>query len=269
MGIGFSISMVTVFVTSLLISRFNIILAIRNLPKPVIARAAAALVGGRLPRHGARPRPSLGASVPGENSIGMIAGPALHLLLGDAGAGPGAAPKRIVVPVLASSSWYGAAPVQPGPRGRWVEPVDRHLRRRGPRPGAAAIVVFASFDRVWLRACRAASSPRRPGGLPARLGLAYPLARRFRTGAAARHVHAGHLHDDVPVGVLVETSRPRPRSSPGDRQRATTSCSTPTPPTRSRSPTSRPSRVSTMPCRWCGRAPASCPGSARRARSAA
>jgi putative ABC transport system permease protein len=75
MTAGFFISMVTVFITSLLISRFNIILAIRDLPRPRTKRPVArrvtgsvmALFGVLLTLSG----------VAGKSPIASIIGPAL------------------------------------------------------------------------------------------------------------------------------------------------------------------------------------------------
>jgi putative ABC transport system permease protein len=44
----------------------------------------------------------------------------------------------------------------------------------------AAILILQQFDRIWARIADGLSRAGR--GLAARLGLAYPLARRFRTG---------------------------------------------------------------------------------------
>ena len=174
--VGLVISLVTIWATSLRIARLNIIRAIRDLPEPKVVRARTrTLVLG---------------------SIGMLGG----LAAGFAGwQGESAIPLLLGVPVAAFSA---------GPMLRRLLP-ERSARVVGASTvlawglavyplfpeimGSSDVIVFvvqgvvltvgavslaAGLDRVWSFAVEHVGRGR---GLAPRLGIAYPLAHRFRT----------------------------------------------------------------------------------------
>ena len=176
--LGFVISLVTVLFTSLSIARLNVIRAIRDLPEPVGTRdrpvvlvlAALALVGGGLLTSS-----GLSASDP----FGVLAGPAL------AGLG--------LVPLL--RRFVPRRPLVSGVSGLvllWAVVCFDVATEAFENPEISLFVV----DGVILTGAAVAlvsqnqdvlgSLVRRLGGgstnMSLRIGLAYPLARRFRTG---------------------------------------------------------------------------------------
>ncbi|MBI2706295.1 MAG: FtsX-like permease family protein [Actinobacteria bacterium] len=172
-GIGLTISMVTVFFTSLLISRFNIILAIRDLPRPprkqrtmwFVAGLVVAVLGALIFVSG----------VNGKNGILAIAGPALiafALIF---------VLHRRSVTVAASAFvvvWSAAVyTVMPGVMGR---PSINTFVVEGLILVAAAVVLMMQFDRMWSGVANVIAATGR--GVSARLSMAYPLAHRVRTG---------------------------------------------------------------------------------------
>lgn len=175
--IGLAISLLTVWATSLRIARLNVIRAIRDTPEPpgrrsrrtrvaatagVVAGVAWTLVG-------------IGADDP----FGALGGPSLALLssipllrdrIGTRWA--------VSVPCALTLAWNALV---------WVVLPD--AMERGPigafillgvvMVGAAVGLVTVNHDLAGRAAAGLGSAGR---GLAARLGLAYPLARRFRTG---------------------------------------------------------------------------------------
>lgn len=175
--IGFVISLVTVVAASLSIARLNVIRAIRDLPEPaggrqrpvVLVLAALALAaGGFLTSTG------LASADP----FGVLAGPAL--------AGAGAVPllRRFVprrplvttvsglVLAWAVACFDVASEAFENPE-IWLFVVDGVILT-----GAAVALVSQNQDVLGALVRRAAGG----SSMALRMGLAYPLARRFRTG---------------------------------------------------------------------------------------
>jgi putative ABC transport system permease protein len=180
-AMGFLISFLTVVVTSFRISRINIIAAIRDLPTEtgrkirtrwVVAATIAATVCAAL----AVP------SIADDQAVGSYLFPSLAILL--------------LCPLL-----IRFAPIRAVLTGASIAVLAWTLLVPALRPGiledastAAYIVsgVLLTFSAVLLVSLhqRVVTAPLRPaasrstsGGLAVRLGIAYPVARRFRTGA--------------------------------------------------------------------------------------
>lgn len=173
MLIGFGISLITVIVTSLVISRFNIILAIRDLPRAKTSRRRSWLINGAVLATIGGLVAALGISQ--VNGIATILGPALVafgvILVVD----------RKMVTVVASLfvvGWsilvFGLLPDvmdNPGINTFVVE---------GLTLVAAAVIFVMQLDRVWRGLANRLAV--RGRGVAARLSIADPLARRLRTG---------------------------------------------------------------------------------------
>jgi putative ABC transport system permease protein len=174
---GLAMSLVTIWLTSLRIARLNVIRAIRDLPEPKLA--------------GVRPRTLL------LGAVGVLAGGALTatgiaaeepftLLLGPPVALFSAMPllRRLLpertarlIPATGVIVWGIAAfSLFPDVLGQADLPV---FVAQGVVLTAGAVALVSTLDLVWSRAVDLLSSGGR--GLAARLGIAYPLARRFRT----------------------------------------------------------------------------------------
>ncbi|MBW3579308.1 MAG: ABC transporter permease [Actinobacteria bacterium] len=176
-GIGLVISLVTIWATSLRIARLNIIRAIRDLPEPRIVRvrartllfaSAGVLIGA-------------GAGIAGyraDNAIGFLLGvpvaafsaaPLLRRLL----------PERTARLLVASTvlAW-GLAVRQVFPEIMGAADMVAFVVQ-GVVLTVGAVSLAASLDRVWTFAVERLGRGGR--GLAPRLGIAYPLARRFRT----------------------------------------------------------------------------------------
>ena len=174
-AIGAAISLLTVWLTSARTSRLNIIRAIRDLPAPpwrrstgrIRAGAAAALVAGLL---------ASAAGIQGEAWFPALVGPVL-VVAGVAGLLATVVPARPVAAAaaLASLAW-GAVCVVVLP-GTFETSGIQGFVAQGVVMCAAGICLATLDAGLWTRA--ASLAPR--GALPARLGLAYPLARPFRT----------------------------------------------------------------------------------------
>jgi putative ABC transport system permease protein len=176
--IGLLISLITIHLTSLRISRLNVIAAIRDLPDPsrskrrwvrLVLSALGVLVGGLI----------FSSGVGSDSGIPTMAGPAiacfaaiplLSKLL----------PRRLAVLTLAGAALVWAIMVFTlFPEA--VENSDISLFVvQGVILVAAAVTILAQLDGLWT--LLSSLLMRTAGGLPARLGLAYPLARKFRTG---------------------------------------------------------------------------------------
>ncbi|HEY4375617.1 MAG TPA: ABC transporter permease, partial [Acidimicrobiales bacterium] len=177
-GIGLLMSLATVWITSARIARLNVIAAIRDLPDPGHRRRGRrALILG-----------SLGVVVGlltflggflGSSPLPTLVGPMLACFA----AMPVAAqllPRRAAVPVLAAGALAWGAFVftlLPGATAGAGIPV---FVTQGILLVGAAVTLLSQADRLW--GALADLLGRRGKGLAARLGLAYPLARAFRTG---------------------------------------------------------------------------------------
>ena len=194
-AMGALIALATVALTSLRISRINIIAAIRDLPPQegrrmkrrwVIASAVLAAMFGAL---------SL-VAIAGSNGVGTYLFPALALIC----LWPTllrVAPKRLVYSgtALAVIAWTLVA-----------NTVRPHVLDSGGGGPFVFIGVLLTFAAVLLLSQNQeiVTAPLRPlidrasqVGLSTRLAVAYPLGRRFRTGAHPHHVRAGDLHPGV------------------------------------------------------------------------
>ena len=175
--IGLVISLLTVWVTSVRIARLNIIRAIRDIPEPRVARARLrTLVLG-----------TLGILIGAAAGFGgYLSEAAIPLLVGVPVAAFSAAPllRRLLPDRLArqlvSSAVLGwglaVSPLFPGIMGTGNIGL---LVVQGGVLIAGAVSLAASLDRVWTYMVELMGRGGR--GLATRLGIAYPLARRFRT----------------------------------------------------------------------------------------
>jgi putative ABC transport system permease protein len=174
---GLVISLVTIWVTSIRIASLNIIRAIRDLPEPKVVkvrkRTLALGVLGII----------FGA---GLSAAGYAGESAIPLMLGIPIAAFSAAPllRKLVSERLARQLTAGTVLAW----GLGVDPLFPEIMGdaeiivfvlRGVVLTAGAVSLAVSLDRVWTFAIELLSRGGR--GLAPRLGLAYPLARRFRT----------------------------------------------------------------------------------------
>ncbi|HUG84107.1 MAG TPA: FtsX-like permease family protein [Euzebya sp.] len=175
---GLVISLLTIWATSLRISRLNIIRAIRDLPEPTIARARMrTLVTGTI---GVLAGAALGIA-------GYVGEAAIPLLLGIPVAAFAAAPllrrllpERLARLLVATTVLAWALAVSPlFPEIMSVDGDPALFVLQGVVMTAGAVSLAASLDRVWTFAIERLGRGGR--GLAPRLGIAYPLARRFRT----------------------------------------------------------------------------------------
>jgi putative ABC transport system permease protein len=176
--IGFVISLLTILFTSLRIARLNVIRAIRDLPEPEGGRrqrliglvvATVVLVGAV---------GLLASSVAADSAFGVLAGPAiagaaLARLLRDL------VPRRAGVTVIAAAVLVWALVAFDVFPGAFQETEIAIFVVQGVILTAAAVALVSQNQDVIGAALR------RIGGgsssMALRLGLAYPLARRFRT----------------------------------------------------------------------------------------
>jgi putative ABC transport system permease protein len=174
---GLVISLVTIWATSLRIARLNIVRAIRNLPEPRLSRPRirTLVLGG------------LGVLVgAGLAFSGYLDDNAVPLLLGVPVAAFAASPllrrlrpERTALILSAGTvlAWaLAAAPLFPDIMGDADEAL---FILQGVVLTVGAVSLAASLDRVWTAAIDRLGRGGR--GLAPRLGIAYPLARRFRT----------------------------------------------------------------------------------------
>jgi putative ABC transport system permease protein len=176
-GTGLVISLLTIWATSLRIARLNIIRAIRDLPEPKITKVRKrTLVLGAV---GILAGAAVGfAGYLGDNAIALSLGvpvaafsasPLLRRLLPER-------PARLVIAGTVLGWGLAVYPLFPD-----IMASDDMMVFvvQGVVLTAGAVSLASSIDRVWAFAIdRLARGGR---GLAPRLGLAYPLARRFRT----------------------------------------------------------------------------------------
>lgn len=176
-GTGLVISLLTIWATSLRIARLNIIRAIRDLPEPKITKVRKrTLVLGAV---GILAGAAVGfAGYLGDNAIALCLGvpvaafsasPLLRRLLPER-------PARLVIAGTVLGWGLAVYPLFPGVMAAGDMMV---FVVQGVVLTAGAVSLASSIDRVWAFAIdRLARGGR---GLAPRLGIAYPLARRFRT----------------------------------------------------------------------------------------
>lgn len=175
--VGLTISLATILVTSVRVSRLTVIHAIRGLPEPARngRRMTVVAVGGLAAVVG------LGLSAtafPAQAGVGMLVGPAL-LAGGLAALAGQLVPASLPVTLagLAVTAWGVSAPTLLPEAFRGSD-VAVFVVQGVVVTAAAVAVLAANQDTVGRLVGRAAGGA---GSVPARLGLAYPLARPFRT----------------------------------------------------------------------------------------
>ena len=175
--IGLAISLLTVWGTSTRIARLNVIRAIRDLPEPTVRRtsivklvlAALGVLAGLLMTN---------AGISGNSAVPTFIGPAVafgsavplfSLLL----------PRRGVVAVAgALSGLWAIAAVAVVPDVFDDAGLEMFVAQ-GVVLVAAGVALVSQADRAWAWVADRLADR---GGLASRLALAYPLARRVRTG---------------------------------------------------------------------------------------
>jgi len=175
--IGLVISMSTVWGTSLRIARLNIIRAIRDLPEPKQSKQRLrSLILGAVGAAWFSLMFALGWSQ--SNAVTVVAAPAIVLFclipVLDR-----VLPRKLVIvgSSIGALVWgIGVFTFASGKVGRAGIQV---FVVQGVVLVAAGVVLLAQADRVWAALSKAISAS--GGGLATRLGLAYPLARKFRT----------------------------------------------------------------------------------------
>jgi putative ABC transport system permease protein len=176
-GTGLVISLLTIWATSLRIARLNIIRAIRDLPEPQKARAGTRTLV--LATVGILIGAGVGvAGYLGDNAIGFLVGvpvaafsaaPLLRRLL----------PDRVARVLVAATVLGWALAVRQLFPGIMGSADTLAFVVQGLVLTLGAVSLAASLDRVWTLAIERLGRGGR--GLAPRLGIAYPLARRFRT----------------------------------------------------------------------------------------
>lgn len=174
-AIGFVIALLTIVITSSRVSRLNIIRAIREIPEPpprrrrrwIVVGGAAALLGAVWTVS------AVGSTEP----FGLLLGPTLLLF----GLAPLAARSRwagggVSAVSLAGVAWAAVA-FALFPAAAEGAPVTIYVVQGIVLVGGAVVLVALQQARIG-----AAIKRLNPHSLPFRLGLAYPLARRSRTG---------------------------------------------------------------------------------------
>jgi putative ABC transport system permease protein len=176
-GTGLVISLLTIWATSLRIARLNIIRAIRDLPEPKISRvrtrtlvlAAAGILVGAATGF---------AGYLGDNAIALCLGvpvaafsasPLLRRLLPER-------PARLLTATTVLGWGLAVYPLFPEVMAAGDMMV---FVVQGVVLTAGAVSLASGIDRVWAFAIERLARGTR--GLAPRLGIAYPLARRFRT----------------------------------------------------------------------------------------
>jgi putative ABC transport system permease protein len=176
-GTGLVISLLTIWATSLRIGRLNIIRAIRDLPEPTVTRvrartlvlaAVGILAGAALAVLGYAEEGAI-PLVLGVPLAAFSAGPLLRRLLPQRAA-------RLLVAGTVLGWGLAVYPLFPdilGAADMLVFVVQGVVLTTG------AVSLASSLDRVWMAIVELLGRGGR--GLAPRLGIAYPLARRFRT----------------------------------------------------------------------------------------
>lgn len=178
-AIGLVIALVTVWSTSGRIARLNPIAAIRDLPDPEHrsrGRRLTALGGTGLAVGAAMALIGVFVGVP----LLTVVGPMIACFAGMPVAGHHL-PRRVAVPLLAAGALAWGALVFSFLPGRPTDGAGIPVFvAQGVLMVGAAVTLLSQADRLW--AWLADLFGRRGRGVAARLGLAYPLARTFRTG---------------------------------------------------------------------------------------
>ncbi len=177
-GVGLTISMFTVWGTSFRISRLNVIRAIRDLPEPAVRskRLWSAAFGGVGVAFGLS---LLMVGISGKSAVPAIAGPPIAAFSAIPVLGWFLPRRAVIVGCGTVALLWAVFVFQIIPDVMGVVGIESFLVQ-GVALVAAAIMILQQLDGMWAAIARGAA--RMGAGLSARLGLAYPLARRFRTG---------------------------------------------------------------------------------------
>ena len=174
---GLAISLVTIWLTSLRIARLNVIRAIRDLPEPrsaTVSRrglalgAVGVLVGAGIGGLGYVEELGIPLMI-GVPIAAFAATPLIRWLLPER-------PARLLTAGTALVWGLSVFALYPNILGQADLPV---FVAQGIVLTAGAVSLVSTLDTVWARLVELLASGGR--GLAARLGFAYPLARRFRT----------------------------------------------------------------------------------------
>ena len=176
-AIGLVISLLTVWATSVRIARLNIIRAIRDVPEPRVVRprlrtmilAAFGILLGAAAGFGGYVTEAPVPLLIGVPLAAFSAAPLLRRLLPDR-------LLRLLVSSVVLAWGLAVSPLFPGVMGTGEITV---LVVQGVVLVAGAVSLAGSLDRVWTYLVELLGRGGR--GLATRLGIAYPLARRFRT----------------------------------------------------------------------------------------
>lgn len=177
-AIGLIISLVTVWGTSARISSLNVIRAIRDLPEPsttktrlrsLVLGSTGVVIGGLL----------FGSGQGNDEAVPALVGPAMTAFCGI----PllrRLVPRRVAVVALSSFALaWGVLCFTVLPDAFESSGIEVFVAQ-GVVLVAAAVAISSSADHLWVALADRLSRSGR--GLALRLGLAYPLDRKFRTG---------------------------------------------------------------------------------------
>ena len=177
-SMGFLVAIVTIAVTSIRISRINIIRAIRDLPQPETPRARpAVLVGGTIAAGAAIVWFALTLGETGAWAPALLALPvAAFALVPLVGRLVGKRTSVLIAAAFGLAWGVGAGRILDGQLGDEVELTVFVFQ--GVLLVFSTVVLLSQLQESFEGTIRRFAARR----LPLRLGLAYPLARRFRTG---------------------------------------------------------------------------------------
>jgi putative ABC transport system permease protein len=176
-SLGLVICLVTVWLTSARIARLNIIRSIRDLPEPRLSRTSLRPVFAGL-AVAAVGTLAFVAGWQASTAALVLAGPAIALFGLIFVVGHWLPRKPVTVVLSFGALVWGIAVFSVAPEKVGNAGIDVFVVQ-GIVLVSAGVVILAQADRVWATLARAVKAG--GGGLSARLGLAYPLARKFRT----------------------------------------------------------------------------------------
>ncbi len=171
--IGLVISLVTVWATSFRIARLNVIRAIRDVPEPTSDRLSKAKLILSLGGVGLGLLATM-SGIGSESAVPILAGPATALLSAIPVLGALIGRRASTVGLAGLSLAWSLAVFTVFPEAMSNADISVFVVE-GIVSVASAVLIVSSFDRVWGRLANGRS-------LAARLALAYPLARKVRTG---------------------------------------------------------------------------------------